>query len=253
MPPAPDEPTAVTVADSAFAPVSISITWPTIKSEVLATLMFVTPAGMAGTTTAAPAACALARAAVRVRPVPGLLWSFTAVPVACARLSAGVTLTPVPFAPEVPTEVMVTVSRLAPASMRRMSPTARLVTLATLMFVAPTGVRASTGTPAACARLSGATRVRPVPVAPEVPTVAMTADSRLAPVSMLIVWPATKFETLDTLMFVSPAADCSGQRGAAARQRGGGAGRADRRDDGGLEARASVNVDRLAGGEVRRR
>jgi hypothetical protein len=43
-------------------------------------------------------------------------------------------------------------------------------------------------------------------VAPAVPTVAMTAVSRFAPVSILIVWPASKPATLATLILVAPAA-----------------------------------------------
>ena len=46
-------------------------------------------------------------------------------------------------------------------------------------------------------------------VAPAVPTVAMTAVSRFAPVSILIVWPAPKPATLATLMLVAPAAEAA--------------------------------------------
>src|SRR5262249_53414564 len=50
--------------------------------------------------------------------------------------------------------------------------------------------------PAACACVSGAVRVRPVPVAPAVPTAATTADSEAAPVSMVIFCPTAKGVTL---------------------------------------------------------
>src|SRR5262249_6521539 len=51
----------------------------------------------------------------------------------------------------------------------------------------------------------------PAGVAPAVPTVAMTAVSRSAPVSIRIVWPATKSATLATLMLVAPAAEAAGK------------------------------------------
>src|SRR5208283_3712004 len=41
-------------------------------------------------------------------------------------------------------------------------------------------------------------------VAPAVPTVAITAVSKSAPVSIMIVWPASKPATLATLMLVAP-------------------------------------------------
>jgi hypothetical protein len=44
----------------------------------------------------------------------------------------------------------------------------------------------------------------PTVVAPAVPTVAMTAVSRLASVSIIIVWPAAKSTTLETLILVAP-------------------------------------------------
>ena len=62
------------------------------------------------------------------------------------------------------------------------------------------------GTVDACARVSGAVRVMPVPPGPWDPTVWMTADSRFAPVSMLTVWPAAKLVVLVTLTLVAPAA-----------------------------------------------
>src|SRR5215472_9591340 len=46
-------------------------------------------------------------------------------------------------------------------------------------------------------------------VAPAVPTVAITAVSRLAPVSTVIVWPAAKSVTLAILILVAPAADAA--------------------------------------------
>src|SRR5271169_1669381 len=49
----------------------------------------------------------------------------------------------------------------------------------------------------------------PTVVAPAVPTVAMTADSRFAPVSIIIVWPAAKSATLATLILVAPAAEAA--------------------------------------------
>ena len=50
----------------------------------------------------------------------------------------------------------------------------------------------------------------PTVVAPAVPTVAMTAVSRFAPVSIMIVWPAAKSATLATLILVAPAAEAAG-------------------------------------------
>src|SRR5262245_42338868 len=70
----------------------------------------------------------------------------------------------------------------------------------------PVGSVLNTRAPAACACVSGAVRVSPVPVAPAVPTVATTADSAAAPVSIVICWPAANGVTLATLTFVSPAA-----------------------------------------------
>src|SRR5262245_59278772 len=48
-------------------------------------------------------------------------------------------------------------------------------------------------------------------VPPAVPTVAMTAVSRLAPVSIMMVCPAEKSATLATLMLGSPAARAIGR------------------------------------------
>ena len=48
--------------------------------------------------------------------------------------------------------------------------------------------------------------MRPVPVAPAVPTVVITRLSWFAPVSTTTVWPTAKPVTLCTLMFVAPAA-----------------------------------------------
>jgi hypothetical protein len=42
----------------------------------------------------------------------------------------------------------------------------------------------------------------PTVVAPAVPTVAMTAVSRLAPISIIVVWPAPKSATLATFDIV---------------------------------------------------
>ena len=47
----------------------------------------------------------------------------------------------------------------------------------------------------------------PTVVAPAVPTAAMTAVSRLAPVSIIIVWPVPKSATLATLILFAPAAE----------------------------------------------
>ena len=96
--------------------------------------------------------------------------------------------------------------------------------LATLMFVAPAAGPAasvvetivvvkstysasncvpvsSTPTPLACANVSGAVRVMPVPPAPAVPTDLIVRTSRNAPVSMAISSPATRPVVLATLMF----------------------------------------------------
>ena len=97
--------------------------------------------------------------------------------------------------------------------------------------------------PAACARVSGAVMVTRAPPLPPA-AAATTAVSSFAPLSIVMVWPALKPTALgDRDRRSRP------QRSAAAC--GGRAGRADRRDDGGLEVRAGVDRDRLAGGEVR--
>src|SRR5690349_21700334 len=67
----------------------------------------------------------------------------TVVPDAWANASAGVKSTPVPPAPGVPTFVIVAVSGFAPVgSMVKVPPATRLVTLASLTFVAPTAAAA---------------------------------------------------------------------------------------------------------------
>ena len=68
----------------------------------------------------------------------GTPFFHTVAPEACAKARAGVNVTPVPPEPEVPTAVIVTVSGLAPlASIVSVPPATRLVTLASLTFVAP--------------------------------------------------------------------------------------------------------------------
>src|SRR4051812_44505667 len=64
------------------------------------------------------------------------------------------------------------------------------------------GPRSCAVTPDACAFVSVVVSVIPVPVAPEVPTVWIVANSWLAAVSIETVSPATMFVTLATLMFV---------------------------------------------------
>src|SRR6476659_3489404 len=72
--------------------------------------------------------------------------------------------------------------------------------------VGSTAVGPYTVTPSACALTSGAVSVRPVPLAPPVPTVATTALSAFDSASMVIAIPTAKPETLWTLMFVAPTA-----------------------------------------------
>lgn len=69
---------------------------------------------------------------------------MTAAPLACANASAGVNVIPVPVAPAVPTVVIVTVSGFAPAGSTVINwPAVKLVTLATLMLVAPDAAAAA--------------------------------------------------------------------------------------------------------------
>ena len=75
----------------------------------------------------------------------------------------------------------------------------------TVVFAGTVTSASLTAEPLACAAASGAVSVTPVPVAPAVPTVWMTADS--PPTSM---WcPATRPVTLATLTFVAPIADAA--------------------------------------------
>ena len=57
--------------------------------------------------------------------------------------------------------------------------------------------------------MTSANVVRPVPVAPRVPTVWMVAVSVSPPLSMVICSPGVKFETSPTLMFVAPATEAA--------------------------------------------
>jgi hypothetical protein len=101
--------------------------------------------------------------------VPGWLTSLTAAPrkpSACTFASAGVMPTPVPVAPALPTDVTVTVSRLAPLSMARVSPTLIPATFATLIVVSPAAVADDN-----------------VVATPAVPIAATVGDSRLDPVA----------------------------------------------------------------------
>src|SRR3954464_9333892 len=50
----------------------------------------------------------------------------------------------------------------------------------------------------------------PTVVPPGVPTVAMVAVSRFSPVSIIIVWPASKSVTLTTLILFAPADEAVG-------------------------------------------
>src|SRR4051794_6266057 len=74
--------------------------------------------------------------------------------------------------------------------------------------LAPAGTVTSaslTRGPLACAPASGAVRVTPVPLAPAVPTPAITACS-----DSIVMWlPAARPETLATLTFVAPAAEAA--------------------------------------------
>ena len=144
--------------------------------------------------------------------MPALLWSRTAVPLACAAASAGVMPTPVPLAPAVPTEVIVTV---CVADRVSVSPTARLLTDATLRLVAPAAAAADS-----------------VVAVPAVP-IALTVTSSL---SITACWPATKPVTLPTLS-VGVA-----RRGGGEDRRGGARGGA----DGGDLARLAVDGQRVA-------
>ena len=72
--------------------------------------------------------------------------------------------------------------------------------------MSPAGSVPKTRAPEACAFVSPAVSVSPVPVAPRVPTVAIVAVSSRAPVSMVICSPGVKLATSPTLMLVAPAA-----------------------------------------------
>src|SRR4051794_6778444 len=85
-------------------------------------------------TTCAPTGAAALNPADRDRPLPR---SCAVLPDACASVSGVCNVTPVPAAPDVPTVCTRSYSRDAPVSTAIASPTAMLVTLATLMFVAP--------------------------------------------------------------------------------------------------------------------
>ena len=104
--------------------------------------------------------------------------------------------------------------------------------------------------PTACARVSGAATVivalRAAPPGPNLPPRVVettTAVSWFAPSSMVMAWPAAKPIELVTVTTVAPAP--------VAVVHGRGTGRANRRDDGGLDVRARVDRDRLAGDEAR--
>ena len=95
------------------------------------------------------------------------------------------------------------------------------------------------GAPAECARVSGAATVI-VPPGPGVE--ATTAVSESAPLSMVMVWPSLKPATLATGIYGRAHGGGGAHRG--------GACRANRRNDGGLEVRARIDPDGLAGGEA---
>ena len=97
--------------------------------------------------------------------------------------------------------------------------------------------------PAACASVSGAATVieapqgRLLPPPPPLPprTEATTAVSWFAPLSMVMVWPAVKPAAPATGITVAPRSVAAPTVVAP--------GRANRRDDGGLEVRAGINHD----------
>src|ERR1700733_9806043 len=64
-------------------------------------------------------------------------------------------------------------------------------------------------TPATGITVAPTSEAVPTVVAPAVPTVTITAVSRFAPASILIVWPEPKPATLATLILVAPAADAA--------------------------------------------
>ena len=134
--------------------------------------MFGAPGVGALVATGAPLACARVNAAVSVMPVPE-----TCAPAACASVSgaatvivAGVGAPPLPPPPPPPLppalETTTAVSGFAPLSMVMVWPALKPAALATGITVAPAAVSA------------------PTVVAPAVPTVAMTAVSAFAPVSI---------------------------------------------------------------------
>jgi hypothetical protein len=133
-----------------------------------------------------------------VTPVPA---SRTDIPLAWAIDRPGVKVTPVPLAPAVPTAVTVTASWLEPESTSSVWPMMKVVVpvhappglqgapvLMTLMVVSPA--------------MTGAARVVGGPAA--VPTAVTLPDSRLVPVSMLIVSPGYRLVTLATRTLVAP-------------------------------------------------
>src|SRR5262245_12865334 len=90
---------------------------------------------------------------------------------------------PVPAAPCVPTVVIVTVSSLGGASILIVCPTAKPVTLATLMFVAPAAAAAASVVgPAGTAPTVAHAVVEPHAIALRLPVVPLVAVAQ--------VWPA---------------------------------------------------------------
>ena len=96
--------------------------------------------------------------------------------------------------------------------------------------------RSCAGAPTACASVSGAARVTPVPPAPAVPTVWIVANSTLVPVSMRTTWPAVRPNVKVTLMFVSPGLAAATSVGAKA--------------DGALPTDVTVTVSAVPSGSI---
>lgn len=142
-------------------------------------------------TICAPRECALAKALLKVMPLPE-----TRASAACAFLSGAFSVMEAPEPPPPPkprrprfTDATIAVSRFAPLPIVMLWPGPKPIALATGRAVAPALVSLRTVVP------------------PAVPTVAMEAVSRFSLKSIITIWPAERSATLATLILFVPAAE----------------------------------------------